>query len=197
MEKYPFQIRELGKKEGGGYLITFPDLPGCVSDGDTVDEAIKNGKNAISEWIKARKKWGKEIPVPTPPIDHGGFSGKFIQRVPKSVHAQLAKRAEQEGISMNQLVTSFIVSGLTSANWNISFTMPDEFSGKPGLFMPAPLRRWELKEPSSERETLKKLQDELLRLLCVYFATKEDDFKSGSHIALEEGNQEQTSNKKK
>ncbi len=118
MEKYPFQLRELSKEDGGGYMITFPDLPGCMSDGDTPEEAIRNGDNAVTKWMAARKKWGKEIPVPTPPIAHVDFSGKFIQRVPKSVHAQLVKRADKEGISMNQLVTSFIVSGLKSSGWS-------------------------------------------------------------------------------
>ncbi|MBC8286475.1 MAG: type II toxin-antitoxin system HicB family antitoxin [Nitrospinae bacterium] len=120
MDKYPFQIRELSKADGDGYLVTFPDLPGCMGDGETVNEAMKNAYEAAAAWIKARKKWGKEIPVPTPPIDYGDFSGKFVQRVPKSVHAQLARRAEQEGISMNQLVTSFIVAGLQAGTWSFA-----------------------------------------------------------------------------
>ena len=115
MNKYPFQIRELSKEDGGGYLITFPDLPGCMSDGDTIEEARKNGSEALGDWIAACKKMGKEIPPPSPPIDPHNYSGKFIQRVPKSVHAQLAKRAETEGVSMNQLVLSYIVGGLAGA----------------------------------------------------------------------------------
>jgi antitoxin HicB len=42
--KYPFNIRQLSNEEGGGYLIEFPDLPGCMSDGETIDEAIANGQ---------------------------------------------------------------------------------------------------------------------------------------------------------
>ncbi|MFT4579764.1 MAG: antitoxin HicB [Nitrospinales bacterium] len=109
---YPFQIRELSKDDGGGFLITFPDLPGCMSDGDTIDEAMKNGEVAVKDWVKARKKFGKNVPEPSPPIDTHDYSGKFIQRVPKSVHAQLAKRAEAEGVSMNQLAATYLVSGL-------------------------------------------------------------------------------------
>ena len=112
--KYPFQIIELSKADGGGYLITYPDLPGCMSDGDTADEAMKNSEAAVKDWIKARKKFGKDIPMASPPIDLESYSGKFIQRVPKSVHAQLAKRAEQEGISMNQLAETYLVFGLAS-----------------------------------------------------------------------------------
>lgn len=114
MDKYPFQIRELSKEDGGGYLISFPDLPGCISDGETVDEAMKNGTKAIGDWINARKKWGKETPLPTPPIDHGNYSGKYMQRIPKTMHAQLVKRAELEGVSMNQLATSYLATGLAN-----------------------------------------------------------------------------------
>ena len=40
--KYPFEIRQLSEEEGGGYLISFPDLPGCISDGETIEEAIES-----------------------------------------------------------------------------------------------------------------------------------------------------------
>ena len=62
--EYPFNISILPDKEGGGYLIEFPDLPGCISDGDTIDEAIANGKDALSCWIETAKQNGDEIPQP-------------------------------------------------------------------------------------------------------------------------------------
>ena len=61
---YPFFIRILTDDDGGGYLIEFPDLPGCISDGDTIDEAIANGRDAISCWIETAKQYGDEIPQP-------------------------------------------------------------------------------------------------------------------------------------
>ena len=54
--EYSFTIRHLSNEEGGGYLIEFPDLPGCMSDGESVDEAIKNGQDAIQAWIEAAKE---------------------------------------------------------------------------------------------------------------------------------------------
>lgn len=66
--KYPFSIRILTDDDGGGYLIEFPDLPGCISDGDTIDEAIANGRDAISCWIETAKQYGDEIPTPKPSI---------------------------------------------------------------------------------------------------------------------------------
>lgn len=118
--EYPSQIRKLSKGDGGGYLVTYPDLPGCMSDGDTVEEAIKNGETAVKDWIKARKKLGREIPDPTPPIDLEDYSGKFVQRVPKSVHAALAKRAELEDVSMNQLVLTYLAAGLAGTGRTFS-----------------------------------------------------------------------------
>ena len=47
-EDYHFEIRPLSQEEGGGYLITFPDLPGCMSDGDTPDEATGKWQGCVS-----------------------------------------------------------------------------------------------------------------------------------------------------
>jgi antitoxin HicB len=59
---YLFFIRHLTTEEGGGYLIEYPDLPGCISDGETIEEAICNGQDAVICWIKAAKAIGRDIP---------------------------------------------------------------------------------------------------------------------------------------
>jgi antitoxin HicB len=107
-ETYPFEIRPLSEEDGGGYLVTFPDLPGCMSDGETPEEALDHGKDAFRCWMRAHIGDGRPIPKPF----SGGESGKFVQRVPKSIHARLAARAKQEGVSLNALVLSFIAEGL-------------------------------------------------------------------------------------
>ena len=61
---YPFLMSILPPEEGGGYLIEFPDLPGCMSDGDTIEETIENGKDAVFCWIESAKEFGDEIPQP-------------------------------------------------------------------------------------------------------------------------------------
>ena len=106
-DDYPFTVRPLAEEEGGGYLIEFPDLPGCISDGETVDEAITNGRDAKQEWLAAAKELGRPIPEPGEQM-----SGKWVQRVPRSVHARLVERAEREGVSLNTLVVSLIAEGL-------------------------------------------------------------------------------------
>ena len=52
----------LPPEEGGGYLIEFPDLPGCISGGETIEETIENGKDAVFCWIETAKEFGDEIP---------------------------------------------------------------------------------------------------------------------------------------
>ena len=105
--EYPFELRPLDEEEGGGWLIVFSDLPGCMSDGETPEEAIENGKDAVAAWIQAARESGREVPRP------GELpSGKFIARVPRSLHARLAIRARQEGVSMNALVSAFLAEGM-------------------------------------------------------------------------------------
>jgi antitoxin HicB len=48
---YPFQVRPLTEADGGGYLVEFPDLPGCLSDGETIEGAIANGADALRSRI--------------------------------------------------------------------------------------------------------------------------------------------------
>ena len=106
---YPFEIRPLSAEEGGGFLISFSDFSDCISEGETVEEALKNGSAALKATIAALK--AKEVPVPAP--NSGGIaSGKFVARVPKTVHAQLTTRAKAEGVSLNTLVLTFIAQGL-------------------------------------------------------------------------------------
>ena len=52
---YPFEIRPLSAEEGGGFLIAYSDFSDCISDGETVEEALKNGKDALRATIAALK----------------------------------------------------------------------------------------------------------------------------------------------
>jgi antitoxin HicB len=62
---YPFRMRPLDDDEGGGWLIEFPDLPGCMSDGETPQEALLNGADARDCWIAAMRAAGRPIPPPS------------------------------------------------------------------------------------------------------------------------------------
>ena len=57
---YPFTVRRLSDEEGGGILIEYPDLPGCMSDGETIEEAVANGEDAVKCWLAAAKQASRE-----------------------------------------------------------------------------------------------------------------------------------------
>ena len=107
--EYPFSVRPLSEHEGGGYLIEFPDLPGCMSDGETVEEAIENGRDALRCWVHAMQEAGRPIPHPTSATS---YSGKWQMRVPKTLHRRLAERARAEGVSLNTLAVTLIAEGI-------------------------------------------------------------------------------------
>lgn len=114
-EAYAHIISPLSAEEGGGCLITFPDLPGCVSDGETEAEAVENGRDAFIAVVSALADMGRDIPAPSFSPDDAtvpGASGKFVARVPKSIHAKLTTRAKVEGVSLNTLVLTLIAEGL-------------------------------------------------------------------------------------
>jgi antitoxin HicB len=108
-EGYTIQMWPLAKDEGGGWLITFPDLPGCMSDGESIEEAIRNGQDALGCYLAVTKKYGDALPKPG---SASRTSGQFRLRAPKSLHARLAARARQEGVSMNTLAVALLAEGL-------------------------------------------------------------------------------------
>jgi antitoxin HicB len=63
--KYPVLISPLSEEDGGGFLATVPDLPGCMSDGETPAEAIENVQDAIEEWLDLARKLDRDIPAPS------------------------------------------------------------------------------------------------------------------------------------
>lgn len=110
-EAYAIVVEPLSDHDGGGYLVTFPDLPGCMSDGESIEEAVTNGRDAFSAWMLARVHLGKPIPRPT----RRGVSAepvRMMQRLPRSLHASLVARARAEGTSLNTLVTMLLAEGL-------------------------------------------------------------------------------------
>lgn len=64
MNDYVLVIAPLPEEEGGGYVAVFPDLPGCMSDGDTPEEAAANARDAMNAWIQVQTERGIDIPLP-------------------------------------------------------------------------------------------------------------------------------------
>lgn len=64
-QDYPVLIEPLTPEDGGGFLATVPDLPGCMSDGETPAEALDNVRDAILCWFEAAEEMGRAVPPPT------------------------------------------------------------------------------------------------------------------------------------
>lgn len=93
----------------GGYVAYLPDLPGCITQGETKEEAISMLDDAKRAWIECALEAGDEIPVPEKDED---FSGKFNLRLPKSMHRRLSVLARREGVSLNQMAVSLLAMGI-------------------------------------------------------------------------------------
>ena len=98
----PYRLEIVPDTEEGGYGARYPELPGCITCAETIEELVKNAEDAKRAWIKAALEEEIEIAEPYDEDDLSGFSGQFKLRMPKSLHKSLAIHAKQEGTSMNQ-----------------------------------------------------------------------------------------------
>ena len=105
---YPVQLTQQHEDGDEYWLAEIQDLPGCVSDGVTPDEAIQNVEDAKQLWIETQIEDGLEVPEPTRADD---YSGKFLVRMPKTLHQRLAEQAKKEGTSLNQHVIVLLSDG--------------------------------------------------------------------------------------
>jgi len=62
---YPLIVEPLSEEDGGGFLARVPDLPGCMSDGETPEEAVVNVQDAIASWIEMAEDLGHVVPPPS------------------------------------------------------------------------------------------------------------------------------------
>lgn len=95
----PYRMEIVEDKDEGGFVISYPDLPGCITCGETIERAVANALDAKREWLEAALEEGIEIQEPD---SLENYSGQFKLRLPKSLHRLLAEHSKKEGISMNQ-----------------------------------------------------------------------------------------------
>ena len=95
----PYRMEIIPDKEEGGFVATFPDLPGCITVGETIEAVVQNIVDAKRAWLEAELEIGETIPEPE---NLKEYSGQFKLRLPKSLHKKLAEYSKSEGVSMNQ-----------------------------------------------------------------------------------------------
>ena len=106
--KQPYRKVISGNPEQG-FLAEIPDLPGCMTAGETEEEAIELLRDAMVGWLTVSLEQGLPIPEPS---SEPAYNGKVLVRMPKFMHRQLAERAESEGVSLNQLAVTILAQGL-------------------------------------------------------------------------------------
>lgn len=105
--KYSVKLIPISEEDGGGWLAEIPELKGCMSDGETPEEALKNIEEAKMVWISTALKRGQTIPLPEIE-DNDKYSGKFTLRLPKFLHKELSLAAQKDNISLNQYILSLV-----------------------------------------------------------------------------------------
>ena len=91
----------------GGYFAKVEELEGCMTQGETYEETFKNIREAMELWLEDALEDGAKIPEPD--IDEEEYSGKFVVRLPRTLHRKLARNAHKENVSLNQYVV-FLLS---------------------------------------------------------------------------------------
>ena len=105
----PYRVEVLPDQEEGGYALRCPELPGCVTCAENLEDGFRMLEDAKRCWFAACLEDGVPIPEPVRPDD---FSGQFKLRIPKSLHLRLAQRSREEGVSMNQYCVYLLSKGV-------------------------------------------------------------------------------------
>ena len=95
----PYRMEIVEDSDEGGFVASYPDLPGCISCGETVEAAAANAQDAKHAWLVV-SSGGRHTRCEPDSLDD--YSGQFKLRIPKSLHRSLAEHSRREGISMNQ-----------------------------------------------------------------------------------------------
>jgi len=99
--RLPYRVDVYPEPDGSGFTAEIPDLPGCLTCADTLDELWEMIEDAKRGWIELALERGMFIPEPSPVVDQD-YSGRFTLRLPKSLHRRLVEQARREGVSLNQ-----------------------------------------------------------------------------------------------
>ena len=86
--------------------MEYPDIPGCMSDGETIEEAIGNGREALRDCIDVFRESGRKIPKPN--VE----AAQWRQRVPRTLYSKLTRQAKNKGVSINSFVTAIIAEAI-------------------------------------------------------------------------------------
>jgi predicted RNase H-like HicB family nuclease len=125
-----------GQDKGKPWTASVEELPGCTSHGKTSDDALAGIEAAMAKWIAVALEEGRDIPEPKSATSH---SGRLLLRMPRTLHADLTRASEREGISLNQFITDVLAAAVVwrsradSSNPGANSTGPIQTPGAEGL----------------------------------------------------------------
>lgn len=102
----PYRL-EIIPGEQGGIVVGYPDLPGCFTQVQRLDDAIPMAREILEGWLEIALEDGQDIPLPAAPGHH---SGRVLLRIPKSLHRRLAETAAAEGVSLNAHIATLLAA---------------------------------------------------------------------------------------
>ena len=108
---YPMRLYTVETVEGPEWIAEFVDIFGCVGGGNTAKEALEDALINLEYYLGFAKERGEAIPQPS---DYNECNGKIALRIPKSMHRRLVMKADEEGVSLNQLLVSYLAEMLGS-----------------------------------------------------------------------------------
>lgn len=112
-------------EDEGAWVASNPDLPGCASFGPDPGTAVNNLAEVRRLWLEGQIASGNKIPEPS---GDERYSGKFVLRIPKSLHRRAEMMARSEGVSLNSLITNILAGALNFGGQNATQTATHEHS---------------------------------------------------------------------
>ena len=106
---YHLLVVQDGEDKGKPWTASVEELPGCTSQGKTSEEALGGIQSAMAKWIAVALEEGREIPEPRSATSH---SGRLLLRMPRTLHADLTRASEREGVSLNQFITDVLAAAV-------------------------------------------------------------------------------------
>lgn len=109
-------------EDGTMWMAEYPELKGCVGGGSTPQEAIASAEENKDIYLEELQELGKPIPQP---VNNNNYSGKFTVRISKTQHKKLSEYAENEGVSINQIVAEAIAQRVTMPSKQVNDLLKD------------------------------------------------------------------------
>ncbi len=122
--KLPYTI-EFTPDSEQGWFVRIKELRGCMSQGETLQEAYEMIQDAMRGWLEIALEDNISIPEPVP---DEAYSGKFVVRLPRSLHRQLAETAEREGVSLNQFINVALAGAVEKVSPGIAYPITEQSS---------------------------------------------------------------------